>query len=77
MKYFNSATLFIAALISSTLSFADPGSLSQYYSTKHPQVASKNTLLHPNTDITVINATSSYIYAVVPGAINDYLESGI
>lgn len=41
-----------------------------YYSTQHPQsVSSKlKVTLFPPTDITLINATSNTIYAIVPGS---------
>ena len=78
MKKIKWATLALTAFLSSSLAFAGTNSLSDYYSTMHPKasVAGGKNLLHPNTDISVINATSSYIYVVVPGAINDYLNPG-
>jgi hypothetical protein len=35
-----------------------------------------NAVIHPNTDITVINASSAEIYMVVPGAVDRRIERG-
>ena len=50
----------------------------QYGSTLHPiQASITANLLHPPTDITVINASTNYIYAVIPNSpVNDYLRPG-
>ena len=50
---------------------------SSYGSTLHPIQSVVANMLHPPTDITVINASSNYIYAVVPNSpVNDYLSPG-
>ncbi len=65
----------VAGLAASSLSNAAP---MNYTSTLHPGAgAALNATLHPPTDITIINATNNYIYAVVPGSpINDALSPG-
>lgn len=77
MKKMLLASLFAVGMIS-TNAFAYTQPLYQYSSTLHPQSASSGaSLLHPPTDITVINASSSSIYAVVPNSpVNDYLTPG-
>lgn len=71
-------TLVVFALFSTFFScalFASNIDLNQYYSTLHP--SSPKNFMHPPTDISVINATSSFIYVVVPGtSVNDYLTPG-
>lgn len=50
---------------------------SQYSTTLHPIQSTVANMLHPPTDITVVNASSSYLYAVVPNSpVNDYLSPG-
>src|SRR5688500_4996189 len=78
MKKINSILL-AAALLTSSFVYANGTSLNDYYSTLHPQrsVASLKAPMHPITDITVVNASSSYIYAVVPNSpINDLVNAG-
>jgi len=50
----------------------------QYASTMHPiQTDASMNLLHPPTNISVVNASSDYIYAVVPNSpVNDYVRPG-
>ena len=76
MKRISLFSLISAAVICSSSVFASATALQQYGSTMHPMVG-KASLLHPPTDITVVNASSSYFYAVVPNSpINDYLTPG-
>lgn len=65
----------LATLAVAGLSHAAP---MNYTSTLHPAAGmTANATLHPPTDITIINATNNYIFAVVPGSpINDTLSPG-
>lgn len=68
----------VAFAMTATSAFASTTNLNQYYSSMHPSTSNaiKN-LLHPPVDITIINATSDYIYVVVPNSpINDYISPG-
>lgn len=77
MKRIITSSLMGVALFAAASAWAYTNPLYTYSSTMHPSTASQSTLLHPPTDITVINASSSYIYAVVPNSpINDYLTPG-
>lgn len=78
MKYKHFFSLCAVALTLSSTAFAANPTLNQYSSTMHPQSGNVlNTLLHPPTDITVVNASGDYIYAVVPySPVNDYLSPG-
>lgn len=65
----------IFAFVFSASVYASGSALEKYSSSLHPTFAAN--LLHPLTDITVVNASSSYIYAVVPNSpINDYVSPG-
>jgi hypothetical protein len=68
-------TSVLFALLLSTSAFSTTAINSQYGSTQHP-LQTKN-LLHPPTDITVVNASGSYFYAIVPNSpISDYITPG-
>ncbi len=74
MKIKSILALISTAVIASTSVFAGQSQL-QYATTLHPAKEVAATLLHPPTDITIINASSSYIYAIVPGSsVDDYLR---
>lgn len=82
-RYIMKKSIFCAtavAVLSVSSAFANPASLSDYYSSVRPQATASKTLqasLHPATDITVINASTNYIYAVVPNSpVNDLLNPG-
>lgn len=77
MKKLLLASLAAVGFISSA-AFAYTQPLYTYSSTLHPQAANSSaSLLHPPTDITVINASANPIYAVVPNSpVNDYLTPG-
>tara|TARA_R110000868_G_scaffold323928_5_gene584853 strand:- start:693 stop:1103 length:411 start_codon:yes stop_codon:yes gene_type:complete len=64
------------AVIAASTTIASAQSLQGYSSTIHPATNSaSNSLLHPPTDITIINASTDYIYALVPGSpVNDLLR---
>jgi hypothetical protein len=73
--------LVLSALVSTTLifsatTFAAPSK--QYYSTLgSSKINLSSTMVHPPVDISIINASSSSIYTVVPGSpINDLLNPG-
>lgn len=68
----------ISALFISASAFASTG-LQQYSSTFHPLTTKATTnLLHPPTAITVVNATSDYVYVVVPNSpIYDRIAPGL
>lgn len=70
------ASLAVASALSAS-AYAANG-LSSYYSSQHPAPkASLSTMMHPPTDITVINASTNSIYAIIPGSpVNDLLYSG-
>lgn len=77
MKKFKLSIIAFASLASASIALAG-NSLSDYYTSQHPKTntAVKN-LLHPPTDITVINASSSYIFVHIPGTnIMDLLNPG-
>lgn len=75
MKKISLFSLIFATLLFSSSIFAANTALKTYGSTLHP--AAGAALLHPPTDITIINATNDGIYAVVPGSpIYDYLNPG-
>lgn len=77
MKFIGKIQLILAAL----LLFVTPtvfANVSMYGSTLHPAPADiVKSLLHPPTDISVINATPNYFYVIVPNSpVNDYLRPG-
>lgn len=73
MKIKSLLALISTAVVASTCSFAS--NALHYSTTLHPAKEVVKNLLHPPTDITVINASSSYIYAIVPGSsVNDYIR---
>lgn len=77
MKILNKIALASLLAFSTTWAFA-AADLSGYYSSMHPKtgVALKKAMLHPPTDITIVNASSNYIFAIVPNAINDMINPG-
>lgn len=77
MKKISLTLVVISCLISTASSFANNVDLNIYYSSLHSKSGLTRTL-HPPTDITIINATSNFIFAVVPGSpVNDCLNSGM
>lgn len=72
------AALAISALMMSVSAMASVSGLQAYGSTQHPAAVSiSKNMLHPPTDITVVNASASPIYAVVPNSpVDDYLVTG-
>lgn len=77
MNYRSLLALCITSAALSQTALANNALSSQYSSTLHPQAGQANTLLHPPTDITIINATSDYIYAIVPNSpVYDYITPG-
>ncbi|MBA3660583.1 MAG: hypothetical protein H0W64_02550 [Gammaproteobacteria bacterium] len=68
----------LMSLFTASVAFASSDMLSNYYSSQRPQAtAAIKASLHPPTDITVINASTSHIYAVVPNSpINDLINPG-
>jgi len=78
MKIYKLLAVCFSFVLSTSLAFASTSSLNEYYSTMHPSTSNaiKN-MLHPPVDITIINATSNYIYVVVPNSpVNDYISPG-
>jgi hypothetical protein len=76
MKRIITSSLIGAAFLAASSAWAYTKPLYTYSSTMHPSTVQSN-LMHPPTDITVINASSSYIYAVVPNSpVNDYITPG-
>lgn len=73
--FFSTMLIFVVSSLGST---AYSKSLSPYSITQYPQGAGANAnAVHPPLDITIVNASSSYIYAVVPNTpINTYIDPG-
>lgn len=69
MKTMRLSLIALAALTAVSLASAAPVNLADYYSTQHPASSSKTkATLFPPTDITIINASVSPIYAIVPNS---------
>lgn len=74
--------LCLTALLSfayAAFTFAEPATTKGYFSIVRPGIEQsvKNALAHPPTDITIINASSSGIFVVVPNSpINDFVNFG-
>ena len=69
-------SLALAGLLISPMVFAQNVNMNDYYSTQHPQTTANSVkaALFPPTDITLINASSDIIFAIVPGStINDVI----
>lgn len=76
MKKINLSLLAVSSLLTASLSFAAVSDSNKYFSTLHPQVKNASIdLLHPPTDISIVNASSNYIYVVVP-PVNDRITPG-
>lgn len=76
MKKIALAALIVSSLLSSTFSFAN-SIANNYASSLHPKAnIAANLMLHPPTDITIINASTNYIYAVIPNFVNDLITPG-
>jgi len=78
MKRIIKSSLVGVALLAASSAFAYTKPLYTYSSTFHASsTTAQATLVHPPTDITVINASSNFIYVTVPNSpINDYLQPG-
>jgi hypothetical protein len=75
MKKISLFSLIFATLLFSSSIFAASPSLKTYGSTLHPLAGAA--MLHPPTDITIVNGTTGGIYSVVPGSpIYDYINPG-
>lgn len=77
MEKFKLSVVALTSLLSTSIAFAGT-TLSDFYTTMHPKtnVALKN-MIHPPVDVTVINASTSYIYVRVYGTVvHDYLRPG-
>lgn len=78
MKKISLGLVAISSLISASFCFANTPDLSNYFSTLHSKpTAGLKATFHPPTDITIVNASTNYIFAVVPGSpVNDRLSPG-
>jgi hypothetical protein len=80
MKKSGLLALITTAVIFSSSVFAADQPSKNLFTKMVPSAAdtTAKSLLHPPTNITVVNASSSYIYVTIPGtAVNDYLRPGI
>jgi hypothetical protein len=74
MKNIMKSSIVGLALLAVSSAWSSTSALHTYSSTLHP---ASESLMHPHTDITVINASTSGIYAIVPNSpINDYITPG-
>lgn len=78
MKKITVSSLALIGMLSSALTFAADSKLSSFYSSMHPkpQLAAKAGL-HPATDVTVVNASTSYIYATVRDQYNNLVINDV
>ena len=69
MKTMRLSLIAVAALTAASIASSATLNLADYYSTQHPALSSKaKSITFPPTDITVINASVSPIYAIVPNS---------
>lgn len=69
MKTMRLSFIALAAMAAASIASAASPNLADYYSAQHPALNSKvKAVTFPATDITVINASTSPIYAIVPNS---------
>lgn len=75
MKMTTLLALISTAMMATSAAYAGDQAVYPQGTTLHPPKNVTTNLLHPPTDITVINASSSYIYFMIPEAnISDYIS---